>query len=103
MLYREAGQFKASYAEDQQIFAIRQDRIAVGDACVYDIWISPRTGDDVSRCPWLRKVPGSDKYTCRIHDVKPDRCRQYPLSRRHAEETGCKGFDSVRSRGSQQH
>lgn len=29
MLYREAGQFKASYAEDQQIFPIRQDRVAV--------------------------------------------------------------------------
>ena len=29
MLYREAGQFKTSYAEDQQVFAIRQDRIAV--------------------------------------------------------------------------
>ena len=29
MLYREAGQFKVSYAQDQQIFPIRQDRIAV--------------------------------------------------------------------------
>ena len=29
MLYREAGQFKVSYCEDQQIFPIRQDRIAV--------------------------------------------------------------------------
>jgi len=29
MLYREAGQFRSSYAEDQQIFPIRQDRIAV--------------------------------------------------------------------------
>ena len=29
MLYREAGQFKVSYAKDQQIFPIRQDRIAV--------------------------------------------------------------------------
>ncbi len=28
MLYREAGQFKSSYAEDQRIFPIRQDRIA---------------------------------------------------------------------------
>lgn len=28
MLYREAGQFKSSYAEDQSIFPIRQDRIA---------------------------------------------------------------------------
>ena len=29
MLYREAGQFKSSYGEDQQIFPIRQDRIGV--------------------------------------------------------------------------
>ncbi|MBK9444703.1 MAG: branched-chain amino acid ABC transporter permease [Betaproteobacteria bacterium] len=29
MLYREAGQFKASYAADQQIFPIRQDRIGI--------------------------------------------------------------------------
>ena len=28
MLYREAGQFKTAYAADQQIFPIRQDRIA---------------------------------------------------------------------------
>jgi len=29
MLYREAGQFKSSYAQDQQIFPIRQDRVAI--------------------------------------------------------------------------
>ena len=29
MIYREAGQFKADYASDQQIFPIRQDRIGV--------------------------------------------------------------------------
>lgn len=29
MLYREAGQFKTSYATDQQVFPIRQDRIGV--------------------------------------------------------------------------
>ena len=29
MLYREAGQFKSTYAQDQQIFPIRQDRIAI--------------------------------------------------------------------------
>ncbi len=28
MLYREAGQFKSTYVEDQRIFPIRQDRIA---------------------------------------------------------------------------
>lgn len=29
MFYREAGQFKSTYAEDQQLFPIRQDRIAI--------------------------------------------------------------------------
>ena len=32
MLYREAGQFKTTYAADQQVFPIRQDRIAVAVA-----------------------------------------------------------------------
>ena len=35
MLYREAGQFRSSYAEDQQIFPIRQDRIAVAVLLVF--------------------------------------------------------------------
>src|SRR5205809_7983283 len=30
MLYRETGQFKASYSADMAIFPIRQDRIALG-------------------------------------------------------------------------
>jgi len=67
--------------------------IPVGDTYVCDIWVDPKTGEDVTRCPWLRKVRGSDKYTCRIHDLKPDLCRRYPISRKHAEETGCKGFE----------
>ena len=29
VIYREAGQFKTTYVADQQIFPIRQDRIAV--------------------------------------------------------------------------
>jgi Fe-S-cluster containining protein len=47
----------------------------------------------VQRCPWLRKVPGQNRYVCRIHDLKPDHCRRYPRSRRHVERTGCPGFD----------
>ena len=69
------------------------DPIAVGgDQYVFDIWVSPRTGEDVNRCPWLRKVRGEDRYVCRIHDLKPDHCRRYPTSRRHAAETGCPGY-----------
>lgn len=58
-----------------------------------DLWISPRTGEDVTRCPWLRKLPAKEKYICRIHDTKPTHCKDYPKSKKHALQTGCKGFD----------
>ena len=64
-----------------------------GDEYVFDIWISPKTGDYVTRCPWLRKVPNRDNYICRIHDVKPEHCREFPKSREHAEKEGCRGFE----------
>ncbi|WP_319575168.1 YkgJ family cysteine cluster protein [uncultured Desulfobacter sp.] len=57
-----------------------------------DVWISPKTHDSVDRCPWLRKLPGKDKYTCRIHETKPIHCRDFPKSKRHALDSGCRGF-----------
>ena len=57
-----------------------------------DLWISPKTGEDVTRCPWLRKLPRTEKYSCRIHDTKPRHCKDYPKSKKHALRTGCKGF-----------
>jgi len=70
------------------------DPIAIceGEA-VYDIWINPITGEDVEKCPWLKKVRGKNKYICRIHDVKPKHCRDYPRSGKHGEKTGCRGFE----------
>jgi branched-chain amino acid transport system permease protein len=41
MLYREAGQFKTSYQSDNQIFPIRQDRIAIGALLVLAALIVP--------------------------------------------------------------
>ena len=41
MLYREAGQFKTTYAEDQQIFPIRQDRIAMALLLVFAFLVVP--------------------------------------------------------------
>ncbi|MDI6854413.1 MAG: YkgJ family cysteine cluster protein [Deltaproteobacteria bacterium] len=49
-----------------------------GEVLAFDIWTSPRTGDDVSRCPWLRKERGKEAYRCLIHDTKPGFCREYP-------------------------
>ncbi len=59
---------------------------------INDIWISPKTGEAVSRCPWLRKLPKKSKYICRIHETKPEHCRNFPKSKRHALDNGCKGF-----------
>ena len=54
-----------------------------------DIWISPKTDEFVSRCPWLRKMPNQNKYKCRIHDTKPARCRDYPHNLEKGVTTRC--------------
>ena len=64
-----------------------------GKVLAYDIWINPKTGEDVVRCPWLRKLPKKEKYICRIYDMRPRFCREYPESKEHAEGTGCKGLE----------
>ena len=45
MLYREAGQFKSSYAGDQQIFPIRQDRIAFWALLAFAFLVVPAIGN----------------------------------------------------------
>src|SRR3989441_3118392 len=45
MLYREAGQFKSTYAEDQQIFPIRQDRIALAVFLAFALLVVPLIGN----------------------------------------------------------
>src|SRR5690242_3935788 len=45
MLYREAGQFKSSYGEDQQIFPLRQDRIGMAILLAVAFVVVPLVGD----------------------------------------------------------
>jgi branched-chain amino acid transport system permease protein len=52
MLYREAGQFKATYAEDQQIFPIRQDRIGMAIILALAFVVLPLTADQY----WLSAI-----------------------------------------------
>ena len=52
MLYREAGQFRSTYAEDQQIFPIRQDRIAMALLLVVAFVAVPLFGDQY----WLSAI-----------------------------------------------
>lgn len=43
-----------------------------------NIWIDPDTGRQIELCPWLRKVPNQNKYTCDIYYDRPDDCKFYP-------------------------
>lgn len=45
-----------------------------------EIWISPETGKQLERCPWLRQAPGQHKYTCDIYHDRPDDCKHYPVT-----------------------
>jgi len=63
-----------------------------GEELFADIWFSPTTGEDTTRCPWLRKLPNKNIYKCRIHETKPSHCRNFPKSKKHALTTGCRGF-----------
>src|SRR5919206_1092649 len=52
MLYREAGQFKSTYAQDQQIFPITQDRIGMLALLVVAFVVVPLVGDQY----WLSAI-----------------------------------------------
>src|SRR5919106_2005850 len=52
MLYREAGQFKSTYAEDQRIFPILQDRIAFWLFMAVAFVVLPAVGDQY----WLGAI-----------------------------------------------
>jgi Fe-S-cluster containining protein len=40
-----------------------------------DLWI--KNGEESERCPFVRKIPGTKKYHCRIYDTRPQICRDY--------------------------
>ncbi|MFO8112183.1 MAG: YkgJ family cysteine cluster protein [Desulfosalsimonadaceae bacterium] len=60
------------------------------------VWVEPGTRRFSEVCPWLAPADPkkkSGRWRCRIHDCKPDICKQYPGTRKHARMTGCIGFD----------
>jgi len=46
---------------------------------VMDLWFDPATGEELERCPFLRKVRNQNKYRCMIHETKPHRCKEFPV------------------------
>lgn len=63
-----------------------------GRITAYAIWVYPGTRQYAPVCPWLEEIAGTGIMQCRIHSVKPEVCRQYPASRKHAIMTGCPAF-----------
>lgn len=45
-----------------------------------EIWFSPDTVLQLTRCPFLEIEPGQgkEKYTCSIYQSRPEDCRHYP-------------------------
>ncbi|OIQ63228.1 flagellin N-methylase [mine drainage metagenome] len=55
-----------------------------------DLWIDPVSGNELSRCPFLKRSRGAGgKYLCSIHETRPDVCRGYPYSMEQMREDGC--------------
>jgi len=44
------------------------------------IWMDPNTGAQLERCPWLRKEPNKELYTCDIYFDRPEDCKYYPVT-----------------------
>ncbi|MFL0800246.1 MAG: YkgJ family cysteine cluster protein [Agarilytica sp.] len=44
------------------------------------IWMDPKTGKQIALCPWLRKAPDTELYTCDIYYDRPEDCRHYPVT-----------------------
>ncbi len=86
----QSGLGVASEADARRLInARRLDIIQWIDPNLGDLWTNPRTGEETSRCPWLRKLPGKLVYKCRIHAVRPDVCRNYPVSIEQMNLDGC--------------
>ncbi|MBT3531225.1 MAG: YkgJ family cysteine cluster protein [Gammaproteobacteria bacterium] len=45
-----------------------------------EIWIDPESGKQLERCPWLRRAPNKELYTCDIYLDRPDDCKFYPVT-----------------------
>lgn len=44
------------------------------------IWMDPKSGQQLGICPWLRKAPNNNIYTCDIYFDRPDDCKHYPVT-----------------------
>jgi Fe-S-cluster containining protein len=53
----------------------------------HDLWI--RDGEELARCPFVRKDKGKPTYRCTIYETRPEACRKYPVSAGQMVALGC--------------
>lgn len=58
------------------------------------IWMSPDTGRQLTRCPWLKKLPDQNKYICDIYFDRPDDCKYYPVTIEQMVEDECEMLEA---------
>ena len=58
------------------------------------IWMNPETGEQLTLCPWLNKIPNQDKYTCDIYFDRPDDCKFYPVNIADMVNDGCEMLEA---------
>jgi Fe-S-cluster containining protein len=59
-----------------------------------NIWMDPGSGDQLTRCPWLNKLPGQNRYICGIYHDRPDDCRYYPVTIDEMIKDGCEMLEA---------
>jgi Fe-S-cluster containining protein len=42
-----------------------------------DLWVNDDDGREYFRCPFVRKIPNSQRYRCTIYETRPQVCRDY--------------------------
>jgi Fe-S-cluster containining protein len=64
----------------QKRYDILQHAFVLGpkDNPFADLWVTP-DGNDVRRCPFVRKIRGVPRHTCTIYDTRPQVCRDFPF------------------------
>lgn len=45
-----------------------------------DLFFHPIEERELFRCPFLRKLPGEDKYKCLVQRIKPQICQDFPFT-----------------------
>jgi Fe-S-cluster containining protein len=56
--------------------------------------MDPDTGEQLTICPWLRKLRDQNKYICDIYDDRPDDCRYYPTTIEEMAQLECEMLES---------